>query len=137
MPRSKPGPVPPDRLLGGLSGGQLSSEERFEAERLRKRLPYVLDEPASAGRPPTTLVHGDFHPGNWRSDGRRRLIVDWADSYRGHPAADLERLLGWLPSNRHAAAIGVWAARQHIQYPSCSGRSSSPRLTRIGSSSFA
>ena len=31
-----------------------------------------------------TLVHGDFHPGNWRGT----TLLDWGDSFVGHPLLD-------------------------------------------------
>lgn len=39
-----------------------------------------------------TLVHGDFHPGNVRTDGATLSVIDWGDSFIGHPAFDLLRL---------------------------------------------
>ncbi|WP_433017803.1 phosphotransferase [Kribbella sp. CA-294648] len=53
-------------------------------------------------------MHGDFHPGNWRSDGSNRMIVDWADSFVGHPATDIHRLVGWLPAGDQEQAKSVW-----------------------------
>ncbi len=42
---------------------------------------------------PDTLVHGDLHPGNVRTDETGKLtIMDWGDSVRGHPALDILRL---------------------------------------------
>ncbi len=37
---------------------------------------------------PDTLVHGDPFPGNWRSDGRNPVLLDWGDCGIGHPALD-------------------------------------------------
>lgn len=46
---------------------------------------------------PDTLVHGDLHPGNVRTDDAGRLtIMDWGDCTVGHPAFDLLRLTGDL-----------------------------------------
>ncbi|MEO1063157.1 MAG: phosphotransferase [Actinomycetota bacterium] len=39
--------------------------------------------------PITTLVHGDAHPGNGRFHGGRVTILDWGDSFVGHPLLDL------------------------------------------------
>jgi hypothetical protein len=38
---------------------------------------------------PETLVHGDFHPGNWRFDGRSLVLLDWGDVGVGHPMLDM------------------------------------------------
>ncbi|WP_433018144.1 aminoglycoside phosphotransferase family protein [Kribbella sp. CA-294648] len=105
-----------DKLLAGDAGRQLTADERAQAEQLLHGLPDIVADLESAGLP-ITLVHGDFHPGNWRSDGTRRLIVDWADSYRGHPATDLDRLLGWLPADQHPSLIETWAVAWREQYP--------------------
>ncbi|HUQ55945.1 phosphotransferase, partial [Lentzea sp.] len=43
---------------------------------------------------PETLVHGDFHPGNWRSSG---VVIDWSDAVWGHPALDACRLMSFSP----------------------------------------
>lgn len=98
-----------DRPLG------LSPEELLEAKRLLDALPRLLDSLDSA-RLPNTLVHGDFHPGNWRSDSTTRRIVDWADSYIGHPATDIHRLCGYLPPRQQELARSLWttAWRQHV-----------------------
>jgi Ser/Thr protein kinase RdoA (MazF antagonist) len=53
-----------DRLLTPGLTGELDAAERRALSRLVAGLP----DRAAAGLP-ETLVHGDFHPGNWRSDG--------------------------------------------------------------------
>ena len=53
---------------------------------------------------PDTSVHGDFHPGNWRSDGGRPAIVDWADAHLGNPVLDGLRACDFLPGRREATA---------------------------------
>jgi len=118
VPTLRPEDLPDElgRLLAGEPGRQLTREEYTQAELLHRRLPDVINELDSAGLP-ITLVHGDFHPGNWRSDGIRRLVVDWADSYRGHPATDIDRLLGWLPAERHPEIIATWTTAWREHYP--------------------
>lgn len=76
--------------------------------RLVAAIPALVDE-LETSRLPYTLVHGDFHPGNWRSDGVRHTILDWADAYVGHPAHDLFRLSDWLPDDQSAVAEQAWA----------------------------
>jgi aminoglycoside phosphotransferase (APT) family kinase protein len=46
---------------------------------------------------PTTLVHGDLHPGNWVGDGERLRLVDWGDSAVGHPLVDVRAFLARVP----------------------------------------
>lgn len=82
--------------------------------RILAAIPELVAELEESGLP-YTLVHGDFHPGNWRSDGVRHTIVDWADGYVGHPAHDLFRLSDWLPDEQSAVAEQIWAGawREH------------------------
>lgn len=67
---------------------QLTGEERGKLARLVDGLPERFAALADCGIP-DSLVHGDFHPGNVRSDGVRRVILDWPDSVIGHPALDV------------------------------------------------
>jgi aminoglycoside phosphotransferase (APT) family kinase protein len=64
---------------------------------------------------PDTIVHGDFHSGNWRSDGGPPAVVDWADAHLGNPVLDGLRACDFLPARRRAAAararIDAWASR--------------------------
>ena len=68
---------------------KLTSEERARLAELVARLPARFAALEDCGIP-DTLVHGDFHPGNVRSDGVRRVILDWPDSVIGHPALDVQ-----------------------------------------------
>ena len=61
----------------------LTPDERAAADRLVADLPRRFDALAACGIP-ETLVHGDFHPGNWRGD----VLLDWGDSVVGHPLLD-------------------------------------------------
>ncbi|TDW24603.1 phosphotransferase family enzyme [Kribbella kalugense] len=82
------------------------------------RLPAIVGELEAAGLP-ITLVHGDFHPGNWRSDGTQRVIVDWADTFVGHPATDIRRLHDFLPPEKRDHAAEVWSAAWRRELPGC------------------
>jgi hypothetical protein len=87
-------------LLDGPVAGELSAGELAAARGLLSRLP-LLDECGL----PDTLVHGDFHHGNWRSDGGPPVIVDWADAHLGNPGA--RRAAGVrLPAPGEAARRG-------------------------------
>lgn len=55
---------------------------------------------------PDTLLHGDFHPGNWRSGG---MVLDWGDAHWGHPALDAARLIGFVGPEIGAVVERVWA----------------------------
>jgi hypothetical protein len=69
-------------------GHQLARDERAAARELVAGLPKRFEALAACGIP-DSLVHGDFHPGNVRSDGRNRVILDWTDSVIGHPGLDV------------------------------------------------
>jgi hypothetical protein len=95
-------------LLDSPTVAGLTGDERDLAD----RLPAVLAELAACGLP-DTLVHGDFHPGNWRTDGHGVVALDWSDAFRGHPAVDGLRPSEFLPADlwQHAADAWVTAWR--------------------------
>lgn len=88
---------------------------------LAARLPELLAELDSAGLP-TTLVHGDLHPGNWIADGGQVKIIDWSDSYVGHPAADIARLHNWLSEAAGDAVVDTWVRAWRSLVPGSSPR---------------
>ncbi len=75
-----------------------------------------LDQVRDCGLP-DTLVHGDLHPGNVRGDGRRRAVIDWGDSFVGHPAFDILRLTETLDPAAAAPLLDAWAARWRADVP--------------------
>ncbi|MGV9268487.1 phosphotransferase family protein [Kitasatospora sp. NPDC003701] len=98
----------------GAPGTSLTAEEIAAARVLAGRLPALVEELAACGLP-ETLVHGDFHPGNWRSDGSRSVVVDYADSCFGHPALDGLRPRQYVSEERWTQLVDVWARawREH------------------------
>ena len=90
-------------LLDGPLTGELTAPELAAAHRLLDRLP-MLD----ACGLPDTLVHGDFHSGNWRSDGGRPVVLDFADAYLGNPVLDGLRVCEFLPEAKRPAAARAW-----------------------------
>jgi Phosphotransferase enzyme family len=85
---------------------------------LLDRLPERLAAVAACGMP-DTLVHGDLHPGNVRSDGTSRVLMDWGDATVGHPALDILRLTGDLPDAEAAPLIAAWSERWRATVPGC------------------
>jgi Ser/Thr protein kinase RdoA (MazF antagonist) len=63
-----------ERLLAAAAAGALDAAERHSLDRLVEDLPRRAAAIAAAGLP-ETLVHGDFHPGNWRSDGQAEFAA--------------------------------------------------------------
>lgn len=55
-----------------------------------------------------TLVHGDFHPGNFRGHNGRLTLLDWGDSGVGHPLLDMPAFLGRVPSHAVPAVRVHW-----------------------------
>ncbi|MEU1963988.1 aminoglycoside phosphotransferase family protein [Micromonospora sediminicola] len=66
---------------------------------------------------PDTLVHGDLHPGNVRGDESRRVVIDWADAFVGHPAFDILRLTEDLAPAATDRLVATWADRWRADAP--------------------
>jgi hypothetical protein len=82
-------------------------------------LPARLAEVARCGVP-DTLVHGDLHPGNTRSESDAApVIVDWGDSFVGHPGFDVLRLAEALGPADADALVRGWADRWRARRPGC------------------
>jgi Ser/Thr protein kinase RdoA (MazF antagonist) len=90
-------------LLDGPVAAELNAGEVAAARGLLSRFP-LLDECGL----PDTIVHGDFHPGNWRSDGGPPVVVDWADAHLGHPVLDGLRARDFLPAAKRPGAARAW-----------------------------
>ncbi len=66
------------------------------------------------------LLHGDFHPGNILMSARGPVVIDWPNSTRGDPHADVARTLmlirgGVLPPGTPLVArVGAAVARRTI-----------------------
>ncbi len=77
-----------------------------------------LETVARAGMP-ATLVHGDLHPGNVIGTPRERTIIDWGDSFIGHPGFDILRLTERVSDGDAHALIAEWADRWRALVPGC------------------
>jgi hypothetical protein len=81
-------------------------------------LPRRIAEINACGLP-DTLVHGDLHVGNVRTDDTGGLaIVDWADCFIGNPGFDLLRVADGDP----APLIDRWADDWEETAPGCDPR---------------
>lgn len=101
-------------LLDGEVAGELTTGELAAARDLAGRWPLLAD----CGLP-DTIVHGDFHPGNWRSDGGPPVVMDFADAYFGNPVLDGLRACDFLPPARRPLAARVWAEAWRSHVPGC------------------
>jgi Ser/Thr protein kinase RdoA (MazF antagonist) len=98
------------RLLDDLPG--LTTEERAAAQDLLRRW-EALDDCGL----PDTLVHGDFHPGNWRCDGGRTAVLDFADAHFGNPVLDGLRVCEFLPEAMRPIAVRAWVDAWRTRRP--------------------
>jgi len=101
-------------LLDGQVASELTAGEVAAARGLLSRFP-LLDECGL----PDTIVHGDFHPGNWRSDGGPPAIVDWADAHLGNPVLDGLRACDFLPGDKRPPAARAWIDAWASCAPGC------------------
>ncbi|UWZ58383.1 aminoglycoside phosphotransferase family protein [Dactylosporangium aurantiacum] len=92
-------------LLDGPVGAELSTEEL----RATRNLQWRWDILAGCGLP-DTVVHGDFHPGNWRCGDGQPVILDFADAHLGNPVLDVLRAIDYLPADRRRTAADTWIA---------------------------
>ena len=92
-------------LLDGPVSAELSPAELRAARDLRWRWD-MLD---GCGLP-DTLVHGDFHPGNWRRGDGAPVVLDFADAHWGTPVLDALRAVDFLPPDRRTPAARAWIA---------------------------
>jgi Phosphotransferase enzyme family len=92
-------------LLDGPVGTELSPGELRAARRLQPRWEML----AGCGLP-DTVVHGDFHPGNWRRADGPPVILDFADAHVGNPVLDALRAIDFLPASQGRAAADAWIA---------------------------
>ncbi|WP_329566930.1 aminoglycoside phosphotransferase family protein [Kitasatospora sp. NBC_01266] len=106
-------------LLDGPAGAELTPQERTRAAELVDRLPELIERLAACGLPETVL-HGDFHPGNWRSaEPDAVVLVDFADSCYGHPAVDGLRPKDFTSAERWSQAAEAWSAAWRALAPGC------------------
>ncbi|TDV55148.1 aminoglycoside phosphotransferase family protein [Actinophytocola oryzae] len=82
----------------------LTAEETVAAQGLSSRWAVL----AECGLP-TTVVHGDFHSGNWRSDaGGPPAVLDFADAHVGNPVLDGLRVIDFLAEESRPVARAAW-----------------------------
>jgi Phosphotransferase enzyme family len=101
----------PDRRDPGPRIRQVAAARRAEVPGLAELVARLDDRLAAAAACglPDTLLHGDLHPGNVRSGGSRRVLLDWGDAGVGNPAYDVIRLTGDLPPADAERVVRRWA----------------------------
>ncbi len=91
----------------------MSEARKKGLRRVLDRLPERLATLDRCGLP-NTLVHGDYHPGNWRGEGLELTMLDWGDCVVGNPLLDFPGLLD--RAGKHAQEVrdvwlSAWAAK--------------------------
>jgi hypothetical protein len=86
---------------------EISAEDRVTLAGFVRGLPSRFAEVAACGLR-DSLVHGDFHQGNFRGDGRTLTLLDWGDSGVGHPLLDIPAFLEWVPRDAIGAVRTHW-----------------------------
>jgi Ser/Thr protein kinase RdoA (MazF antagonist) len=99
-------------------GPQLEAADRASLERFLQGLPARWAGLAACGLP-DTLVHGDFHSGNFRGAGDVLTLLDWGDSGVGHPLLDQAAFLDRIPKDDVDAARQRWADQWRQRIPGC------------------
>jgi hypothetical protein len=102
-----------ERTSPDLSQDELAPLGHFVGD-LEKRFAAL----GSCGMP-NTLVHGDFHPGNFRGTERELTLLDWGDSGIGHPMLDQPAFLERVPTEHIDAVNEHWVRAWLSRLPGC------------------
>jgi Phosphotransferase enzyme family len=89
-----------------IADPQISTERRERAVELTRS---AVERVTGLGFP-TSVVHGDFHPGNAFLVGERIVIIDWSDAAIGNPLVDLVTWLSWSRDepDQQGVATDAW-----------------------------
>ena len=102
-----------ERNAGALAAGERTLLTRFVGD-----LPQRFARLAECGLP-ETIIHGDFHPGNFRGGDGNLVLLDWADAGIGHPLLDRPAFLSRLAEEHVAEVESHWAACWRRALPGC------------------
>lgn len=84
--------------LVGRIGPQLATADSAILHEFVTGLAARFAQVAACGLP-DTLVHGDFHRGNFRGNDLKMTLLDWGDSGIGHPLLDQPAFLEAAPAD--------------------------------------
>jgi Phosphotransferase enzyme family len=108
-------------IAGDCADFQLEALSHVDALRAAG-VPGMLPLPRERELPrglPDTLVHGDLHSGNVCGTPAERTIIDWGDSFIGHPGFDILRLGDRIPREAQSELMAYWAKRWQRAVPGC------------------
>ncbi len=118
---------------------------RRRLEHWAGELPRLFDRIGTCGLP-DSLVHGDFHPGNWRgmrADDKRpdavppMRLMDWGDCVIGHPLLDLTGLLDRVQEDLRPALLASWQRSWQAHVPGVDIQRASDLLWPIATARMA
>lgn len=66
---------------------------------------------------PDSLVHGDFHPGNFRGVGDQLTLLDWGDCGVGHPLLDRSAFFARMDMGSQQVVHAEWMRRWRAAVP--------------------
>lgn len=98
------------RSVSDRTTPDLSAADRATVAPFLGGLPDRLARIADCGLP-DTLVHGDFHSGNFRGEGDELVLLDWGDSGVGNPLLDQPAFLDRAPAAQVPALRKHWRDR--------------------------
>jgi thiamine kinase-like enzyme len=92
-----------------MTWATLAPADLVSLDRLVDELPDRFAALDGCGTEPG-LIHGDFHPGNWRGGVGTLVLLDWGDSGVGHPLLDMPAFLGRMPAESASRVRDHWVA---------------------------
>lgn len=95
---------------------ELAADDRATLREFLHGLPARFAAVAACGLP-ETLVHGDFHPGNFRGGGNALTLLDWGDSSIGHPLLDQPAFLSRIASESVPPIRAHWLQQWRAAVP--------------------
>ena len=110
---------------------KLTAEQAVQLSEYRHSLGAELDELKHCGLP-DTLVHGDFHPGNWRGEGNNLTILDWGDCVVGNPMLDLPAVLRSVSADDHKVVTQHWVATWQKYLPAANVEKAATLVAPLG-----
>lgn len=102
----------PDVSLAALLPRFARWAEEAENAPLRGDVDALAERFTGVAERPVGLIHGDFHPGNVLSDGRRvTAVIDWEEAALGDPRIDVALMEAML--RRHSADLAGHFLRRY------------------------
>jgi Phosphotransferase enzyme family len=100
----------------GRAWTEVPRADRDELATFVRALPERVEAIAACGIP-DSLVHGDFHPGNFRAGPGELTLLDWGDSGVGQPLLDQPAFLIRVDDGMVAVARQHWHAAWRRRIP--------------------